>query len=149
MTTAFLAHDDGLHPARLQPVENQRVTDGVAKGRKSPSVLPSFGVRKAVFRIAVCRLLQNSRPSPAISIAISCDFNGHLLRFQWPSPTISMAFSYDFNGHLLRFQWPSTAISIAADNNSDDRWIANCPYLPVFPIRLIRPISPILPFGLL
>ena len=53
VTTAFPMHDDGLHPVRLQPVENQRVTGGVAKGRKSPSVLPSFGVRKAVFRIAI------------------------------------------------------------------------------------------------
>ena len=53
MTTVFPAQDDGLYPIRLQPVENQRVTGGVAKGRKSPSVLPSFGVRKAVFRIAI------------------------------------------------------------------------------------------------
>ena len=97
MTTAFLAHDDGLHPARLQPVENQRVTGGVAKGRKSPSVLPSFGVRKAVFRIA-------GLPPFAKQPAISCDFNGHLLQFQWPSATISMAICYDFNGHLLQFQ---------------------------------------------
>ena len=55
MTTAFPAQDEGRHLARPQPVENQCVTGGVAKGRKSPSVLPSFGVRKAVFRIAICR----------------------------------------------------------------------------------------------
>lgn len=48
--------------AVLQPVGFQAVTEGVAKDGKSQPDLPSFSVRKAVFRNAVCRLLQNASP---------------------------------------------------------------------------------------